>query len=297
MRETVTLGLAQMEMRSEPSRNLDRAVKMIAEAKQMGADIVCLPELFSSTYFAQYSNPKRIEKKEVPIEPVPGPTAERLSECARKNRVIIVGGSIYERDGTGLFNTCLTFDQDGRTLGRYRKVHIPHDENFYEQHYFTPGDLGFKVYDTKKGKVGTLICYDQWFPEAARINALMGAEMVFYPTAIGTVHGVDQAEGDWQQAWENVMRGHAISNGMVVAAVNRVGNEDQMDFWGGSFVIDAFGKTLVRAGADEQVVTATIDLDHGRNVREGWRFFHNRRPDQYGKITEGSGTPSGSGSS
>ncbi len=296
MKNMVTLGLAQMEMHSEPSRNLDRAVEMIAEAKRMGADIVCLPELFISTYFAQYPNSDRIEMDRAPIEPVPGNTAERLAESARKNHVIVVGGSIYERDSAGLFNTCLTFDQDGRMLGKYRKVHIPHDENFFEQHYFTPGDLGFKVYDTDRGRIGTLICYDQWFPEAARINALMGAEMVFYPTAIGTVHGVEQAEGDWQQAWENVMRGHAIANGMVVAAVNRAGTEDQMDFWGGSFVIDAFGKTLVRAGNEEQVVTATIDLDHGRNVREGWRFFQNRRPEQYGRITDGSRTRSGSGS-
>ncbi len=296
MKETVTLGLVQMEMRSEPSRNLDRAVAMIADAKKEGADIVCLPELFTSTYFAQYANPEKAERPGIPIETVPGDATERLSACARKNRLILVGGSIYERDGAGLFNTCLTFDQDGKMLGKYRKIHIPHDENFYEQHYFTPGDLGFKVYQTGKGRLGTLICYDQWFPEAARINALMGAEMVFYPTAIGTVRGVGQAEGEWQPAWENVMRGHAIANGMVVAAVNRAGNEDQMDFWGGSFVIDAFGRTLVRAGAEEQVVTATIDLEHGRNVREGWRFFQNRRPDQYGKITEGSGTRSGSGS-
>jgi predicted amidohydrolase len=296
MKETVTIGLAQMEMRSEPSRNLDRAVKMIEEAKKEGADVVCLPELFTSKYFAQYSNPSRVEMDGVPLENIPGNTAERLSESARKNQIIVVGGSIYERDVAGLFNTCLTFDQEGRTLGKYRKVHIPHDENFYEQHYFTPGDLGFKVYDTDKGRIGTLICYDQWFPEAARINALMGAEMVFYPTAIGTVRGVEQAEGDWQQAWENAMRGHAITNGMVVAAVNRAGNEDQMDFWGGSFVCDAFGKTLVRAGAEEQLVTATIDLAHGRSVREGWRFFHNRRPDQYGKLTERSDARPGSGS-
>jgi predicted amidohydrolase len=296
MKDNVTIGLAQMEMASEPSRNLDRAIEMIAEAKEKGADIVCLPELFTSTYFAQYSNPERAMKEGIPLERIPGNTEQKLAECARRHRVIVVGGSIYERDPAGLFNTCMTFDQEGRTLGKYRKVHIPHDENFYEQHYFTPGDLGFKVYGTDKGRIGTLICYDQWFPEAARINALMGAEIVFYPTAIGTVRGVEQAEGDWQQAWENVMRGHAIANGMVVAAVNRAGNEDQMDFWGGSFVIDAFGKTLVRAGAGELVVTATIDLDHGRNVREGWRFFQNRRPDQYGKITEGSVTRSGSGS-
>ncbi|HEY3421230.1 MAG TPA: carbon-nitrogen hydrolase [Methanomassiliicoccales archaeon] len=296
MKQTVTLGLVQMEMRPEPSKNLDRAVEMIGEAKRQGAEVVCLPELFTSTYFAQYSNPNKEEIEGVPLEMIPGDTAERLSECARKNQVIVIGGSIYERAPTGLFNTCLTFDQDGVLLGKYRKVHIPHDENFYEQHYFTPGDLGFKVYGTEKGRIGTLICYDQWFPEAARINALMGADMVFYPTAIGTVRGVEQAEGDWQQAWENVMRGHAISNGMVVVAVNRAGNEDHMDFWGGSFVCDAFGRTLVRADAEEQVLTATIDLEHGRNVREGWRFFHNRRPDQYGKIMELPGTRPGSGS-
>jgi predicted amidohydrolase len=296
MKENVTIGLAQMEMRSDPSRNLDRALEMIAEAKEKGADIVCLPELFTSAYFAQYPNADGVEKEGVPLEHIPGNTAEKLAASAKRHHVIVVGGSVYERDRAGLFNTCMTFDQEGRMLGKYRKVHIPHDENFYEQHYFTPGDLGFQVYDTKKGRVGTLICYDQWFPEAARINALMGAEMVFYPTAIGTVRGVEQAEGDWQQAWENVMRGHAIANGMVVAACNRAGNEDQMDFWGGSFVVDAFGKTLVRAGAGEQVVTATVDLEHGRNVREGWRFFHNRRPDQYGRITEGSGTRARSGS-
>jgi agmatine deiminase len=268
---------------------------MIGEAKRMGADIVCLPELFTSTYFAQYANPGRVDMDGVPLENVPGNTEERLSDSARKNRIIVVGGSIYERDAAGRFNTCLTFDREGKMLGKYRKVHIPHDESFYEQHYFTPGDLGFKVYETDRGRIGTLICYDQWFPEAARINALMGAEIVFYPTAIGTVRGVEQAEGDWQQAWENAMRGHAITNGMVVAAVNRAGNEDQMDFWGGSFVCDAFGKTLVRAGAEEQVVTATVDLGHGQSVREGWQFFHNRRPDQYGKLTERSKTRSGSG--
>ena len=296
MRETVTLGLVQMEMRPEPSKNLDRALEMIGEAKRQGAEVVCLPELFTSRYFAQYPNPDMREIEGTPLENIPGVVAQRLSECARRNRVIIVGGSIYERAPEGLFNTCLTFDQEGSMLGKYRKVHIPHDENFYEQHYFTPGDLGFKVYGTKKGRIGTLICYDQWFPEAARINALMGADMVFYPTAIGTVRGVEQAEGDWQQAWENVMRGHAIANGMVVAAVNRAGNEDQMDFWGGSFVCDAFGRTLVRAGAGEEVVTATIDLEHGRNIKEGWRFFQNRRPDQYCRITEGSETRPRSGS-
>ena len=286
MTQAVTIGLVQMKMERDTARNLSRATELVGEARRQGADIVCLPELFTSLYFAQYANPHRTEKADIPLESIPGDTARQLSECAARNGVILIAGSVYERAENGLFNTCMTFDRNGNMLGKYRKIHIPHDENFFEQHYFAPGDLGFKVYETDMGRIGTLICYDQWFPEAARTNALMGADIVFYPTAIGTVRGVGQAEGNWQEAWENVMRGHAIANGMVVAAVNRAGNEDQMDFWGGSFVIDAFGKTLVRAGDREQVLVTSIDLKHGHDVREGWRFFHNRRPDQYGRITE-----------
>ena len=286
MTQTITIGLAQMEMEQDPARNLARAAELVGEARRQGADIVCLPELFTSLYFAQHANPQRTEKADIPLESIPGDTTRQLSECAARNGVILIAGSVYERAENGLFNTCMTFGRDGNLLGKYRKIHIPHDENFFEQHYFAPGDLGFKVYETDMGRIGTLICYDQWFPEAARTNALLGADIVFYPTAIGTVRGVSQAEGNWQEAWENVMRGHAIANGMVVVAVNRAGNEDQMDFWGGSFVIDAFGKTLVRAGDREQVLVTSIDLKHGHDVREGWRFFHNRRPDQYDRITE-----------
>jgi len=275
-----------MKMEREPARNLARAEELTRDAARQGADIVCLPELFTSLYFAQYANPDGPGKAEVPMDTIPGEIAVRLSKCAAENGVILVAGSIYEKAENGSFNTCMTFDQEGKMLGKYRKIHIPHDESFFEQHYFTPGDLGFKVYETAKGRIGTLICYDQWFPEAARMNALMGAEIVFYPTAIGLVRGLEQAEGNWQEAWENVMRGHAIANGMVVAAVNRAGSEDKMDFWGGSFIIDAFGKTLARAGNEEQVILAEIDPDHNRNVREGWRFFYNRRPDQYGKIAD-----------
>jgi agmatine deiminase len=284
--QKITIGLIQMKIGPDPERNVAHAMEQVLEARRQGAEIVCLPELFTAPYFAQYPNPDGIEKANVPIEPIPGDTERRLSECASANGIILVAGSIYERAPNGLFNTCMTFNRQGRMLGKYRKIHIPHDESFFEQHYFTPGDLGFQVYQTDKGRIGALICYDQWFPEAARTLALMGAEMVFYPSAIGLVRGMDQSEGDWQQAWENVMRGHAIANGMVVAAVNRAGNEDRMDFWGGSFVIDAFGKTLARGGSGDQVVLATVDLDHGRSVREGWRFFYNRRPNQYKKIIE-----------
>ena len=280
----VVIGLAQMVMEADPARNRARACELVAEAARRGADVVCLPELFTSHYFAQYRGPEG--KGERFLESIPGETERALSACAAHNRVILVAGAIYERAPNGRFNTCMTFDREGNLLGKYRKIHIPHDESFYEQDYFTPGDLGFRVYETGSGRIGTLICYDQWFPEAARVNALMGAEMIFYPTAIGRVLGMPEEEGDWQEAWENVMRGHAIANGCVVAAVNRAGKEDQMDFWGGSVVLDAFGKTLVRAGAGEEVVLAEVDLAHGSNVREGWRFFHNRRPDQYRKIVE-----------
>ncbi|HUL38659.1 MAG TPA: nitrilase-related carbon-nitrogen hydrolase, partial [Methanomassiliicoccales archaeon] len=160
-----------------------------------------------------------------------------------------------------------------------------HDESFYEQHYFDRGDTGFQVFETGLGKISTLICYDQWFPEAARAVALKGAEIVFYPTAIGTSKGIRQREGNWQQAWEGVMRGHAIANNMVVCGVNRCGREDRMSFWGGSFVCDAFGRVLERAGRREAVVTCEVDLDHSKEVREGWGFFHNRRPECYGELT------------
>jgi agmatine deiminase len=282
----VTIGLVQMSMSEEPKENLRKAIEMIAEASKMGAQVVCLPELFTTTYFPQYDTTGGRRKEQAPNEPVPGPTTEALSKAAARGGVVLIGGSIYERDGDRLYNTAPVFDESGRMLGRYRKTYIPHDEDFYEQSYFEPGDTGFQVYQTDRGRIGVMICYDQWYPEAARSNALQGAEMVFYPTAIGRVKGIEQVEGDWQQAWENVMRGHAIANGMVVAACNRAGTEDRMEFWGGSFVIDAFGRTLARGSKEEEIVLATVDLEHGENVRSGWRFFNNRRPECYWEIVE-----------
>lgn len=291
----VTLGLVQMSMQEDKEANLKKAVCMISEAAQKGAHVVALPELFTSPYFPREENGtcKYAEK-------IPGPTSEALSEAAAGNGVVVVGGSIFEKAGKKKYNTTMVFDQKGALLGTYRKMHIPHDPNFYEQCYFEPGDLGYKVFTIKDtirkttnarrkthdAKLGTLICYDQWYPEAARINALMGADIVLYPTAIGTVKGVEQSEGNWQRAWETVQRGHAIANGMIVAAVNRVGTEKNMTFWGGSFVCDAFGKILARGGLKEEVVLATVDLEHGKQVREGWRFFHNRRPETYKKLVE-----------
>jgi agmatine deiminase len=271
-----------MRMSESMDENMERACRKIAEAAERGAQVVCLPELFATRYFPQYkgSAPFDMEGSEW-LDTVPGRATGVLSEAAVENGVALVGGSIYEQDEGRMFNTSVVFDRDGNMLGRYRKTHVPHDEFFFEQHYFDQGDTGFQAFDIEPGCISPLICYDQWFPEAARAVALLGAEAVFYPTAIGTVKGITQKEGNWHQAWENVMRGHAIANGMVVCGVNRCGREDRMSFWGGSFVCDAFGRTLVRAGRGEEVLVCKVDLDHGREVREGWRFFQNRRPECY----------------
>jgi agmatine deiminase len=277
----VTIGLVQMAMTNNPDSNLSKAIKMIENAAKKGAQIICLPELFRSPYFPQE---KRIATEYA--EEINGQTANALSAAAKDNNVVIIGGSIFEKAGKRFYNTSMVFDADGRMLGLYRKVHLPQDECFYEKTHFSPGDLGFKVFETRYGKVGTLICYDQWYPEAARINVLMGAEMIFYPTAIGVVKGIEQKEGNWHEAWETVMRGHAIANGVIVAAANRVGTESNITFWGKSFVCDAFGRILARADDKERIVIATCDLDHGKEVREGWGFFYNRRPETYKMLVE-----------
>jgi predicted amidohydrolase len=278
-RSEVTLGLVQMAMEDDHEANVSKAVAMVAEASREGASMVCLPELFAYRYFPQ-------EKGErVLPEPVPGPTTRRLSEAARESKVTLVGGSLYEkaRDGK-LYNTSVVFDEKGKMLGRYRKVQVPQDESFYEKDYFSNGS-GYSVFKTRSSKVGVLICFDQWYPEPARVNKLMGAEVLFYPTAIGRVDGIEETEGDWHEAWEAVQRGHAIANSMVVAAVNRVGREGRMTFWGGSFVCDQFGKVLARADDRERVLLATCDLELGRQVEEGWGFLRNRRPATYRRLS------------
>ena len=283
-KNTVKLGLVQMAMGKDPLANLSRAEGMIAQAARKGAEIVCLPELFSAPYFAQKEGARKEAEKYA--ESIPGKITQALSEAARRNGVALVGGSIYEKAAGKLYNTSVVFDEKGKLLGKYRKVHIPHDECFFEADYFEEGNLGFSVFKAGNCKIAPLICYDQWFPEAARSVALMGADIIFYPTAIATVHGVEQAEGNWQEARENAMRGHAIANGIVVAAANRCGTEGKMDFWGGSFVCDAFGKTLARAGAGEEVLFAEVDLGHSEMVRKGWKFREKRRPETYGLITK-----------
>jgi len=273
-----------MSMSSDADDNLGKAVSMAERAAAQGAEIICLPELFTTPYFPVREDPEGLMDRSGLLNTIPGKVTEELGELARRTGAVVVGGSIFEASESANYNTATVHDKDGRFLGMYRKTHIPHDEGFYEKHYFAPGDTGFQVFRTSVGRISALICYDQWFPEAARSVALMGAELVFYPTAIGTVKGIEQAEGDWQQAWENVMRGHAIANAMPVCAVNRVGTEGDTEFFGGSFVCDAFGRTLARGGNGEEVVIADIDMDHGPKVREGWRFFHNRRPECYGQL-------------
>lgn len=283
MGSKIAIGLVQMRMSDNPRENLEKVLTQISRASKKGARIVCLPELFMTPYFPSV----RAGSKKLPdsyLETIPGFATNSLSLVAKENGIVLVAGSLYERKRNKVFNTSAVFGPNGRMLGIYRKMHVPQDEYFFEKDYFLPGDLGFKVFKTGFGKISPLICFDQWFPEAARVVSLAGAQIIFYPTAIGTVKGVSQVEGKWHDAWENVMRGHAIANSVVVAAVNRCGREGKTNFWGGSFVCDAFGKTLARLGNNEEVLVTEIDLKHGQNIRDGWRFFKNRRTDAYSPL-------------
>ncbi len=258
-------------------RNIAKATELVSKVAAQGAEVVCLPELFYSQYFP------RMPKAMVQPETIPGPTSRALAKAAKENGVVLVGGSIYEERDGARYNTCVVFGEDGETLGRYSKVHIPHDSHYYEQNYFTPGK-DYTVVGTQRGRLGTLICYDQWFPEPARVNKLMGAQMLFYPTSIASVKGVKPVEGNWQEAWEAVQRGHAIANSILVCAVNRVGVEGDMTFWGGSFVFNQFGKLLMRAGDKEGVFVVPCDLGFEREVEKGWGFQRLRKPKTYAAI-------------
>ena len=279
-RSTFRIGMVQMAMSEDRRANVRKAVEGVGEAADKGADVVCLPELFTSLYF-----PAARDSRQSP-EKIPGPTTRALSAAASESRVIIVGGSIFEEGGRSHYNTCLLFDQNGRVVTKYRKVHIPQDEHYFEQDYFRPGK-SYAVAKTSVGRIGTLICFDQWYPEPARVNRLLGADVLFYPTAIGWVRGIEQAEGDWKQAWEAVQVGHAIANSVVVCAVNRVGTEGKTTFWGGSFVCDQFGRVLFRAGDKEGVYSVDVPTGLGKLVEEGWGFMRNRKQRSYRAITEG----------
>jgi predicted amidohydrolase len=277
----VRVAAAQMAMSESPRANLKKALDMIGEAAASGADIACLPELFMTTYFPQSpsSTPPHADS-------VPGEVSEALAQAASRHGIVVVAGSLCEHEAGKLYNTSFVIGRGGQFLGKYRKSHVPDDEFFYEGHYFTPGDTGYRVFEASLCRLGVLICYDQWFPEPVRILALEGAEIIFYPSAIGSVEGVEQEEGDWAEAWETVQRGHAIANSVPVVVVNRVGREGRIRFWGRSLVIDAFGAVRLRAGEEEGVYVSEIDLDHGPMIRRGWRFFEKRRPETYGRLSE-----------
>ncbi len=280
--DQVTVGLIQMGSGEDPKANLAKAMEGIRVAAKQGAQIICLQELFRSRYFPQSENPENFKL----AESIPGPTTEILSRLARQKRVVIIS-SIFERRSAGLYhNTAVVIDADGAILGRYRKMHIPDDPCFYEKFYFTPGDLGFPSFSTRYAKVGVLVCWDQWFPEAARLSSLSGAEILFYPTTIGWLssepQGVAQAQ---RSAWELIQRGHAVANGVYVAAVNRVGREGELKFWGSSFIADPFGEIIAHAGMDrEKILIAKCDLRKIDETRQNWPFLRDRRIDAYGPL-------------
>jgi N-carbamoylputrescine amidase len=280
----VTIALIQMRCDAAPDRNTARALEFVAKAAKQKANIVCLPELFRSRYFCQAEDHALFDL----AEPIPGPTTKLLSRAARQHRVTLVG-SIFERRTAGVYhNTAVVFGPDGNLLGTYRKMHIPDDPLYYEKFYFTPGDLGFQAFDTPHGKVGTLVCWDQWYPEAARLTALQGAEIMFYPTAIGWHQQEKTALGQKQyDAWQTIQRSHAIANGVYVAAPNRIGTESTVQFWGGSFVCDPFGEVIAQASHDrEEILVATCDLSVIERTRQNWPFLRDRRIDAYGGITQ-----------
>ena len=283
-----SIGLVQMRMGSDPAANLDRAVSHIREAARRGARVVCLPELFRTPYFCQREDAALFDL----AEPIPGPTSDALAKIARELGVVVVA-SLFERRAAGVYhNTAVVLDADGTERGRYRKMHIPDDPLYYEKFYFTPGDLGFRAFDTSVGKLGTLVCWDQWYPEAARLTALAGADVLFYPTAIGW-HPREKAEYGAAQvnAWQVMQRAHAIANGVYVAAVNRVGHEGSSDggieFWGTSFVSDPFGVVIAEAPRDDEaVLVVECDRAHLEDVRRNWPFLRDRRIDAYAPISK-----------
>ena len=250
----VTVGLIQAAVSENIAENMKKTAEKIEQAAKLGAQIVCLQELYRTRYFPQQEN----QDAKGFAETIPGKSTELFSGLAKKHGIVIIA-PLFEKSKEGKFyNTAVVIGCDGEIMGTYRKAHIPFDPYFYEKDYFEAGDSDYRVFDTSFARIGVLICYDQWFPEAARINALRGAEIIFYPTAIGYVKGYTSADGDWHDAWKTVQRAHAIANGIHVAAVNRVGEEDELEFWGGSFICDSFGKVLAEASTtNEEVLIAT----------------------------------------
>jgi N-carbamoylputrescine amidase len=282
-----TIGLAQFACTTDVNENLDKAVEKIGEAARAGAQIVCLQELFRSQYFCREENADLFDL----AESIPGPSTERISAAAKENKVAVVA-SLFERRAAGLYhNTAAMIDADGSLLGIYRKMHIPDDPLYFEKFYFTPGDTGFLNFDTRYGRIGTLVCWDQWYPEGARLTALQGASVLFYPTAIGWHPAEKEQYGAAQlDAWRTIQRAHAIANGIYVCAVNRIGFEgppdNGLEFWGSSFVADPFGQVVAQASVDkEEVLVVECDPRRMDEVRRNWPFLRDRRIDAYGQIT------------
>jgi len=288
------VGLVQMSCGPEPEQNLQKALERIADAASRGARVVCLPELFQTQYFCQREDAALFDL----AEPIPGPGTEKLSAAAKKNGVVLVA-SLFEKRAPGLYhNTAVIFDSDGQQIGIYRKMHIPDDPLYYEKFYFTPGDLGFRAHDTQAGRIGALVCWDQWYPEGARLTALQGASILLYPTAIGW-HPAEKTEfGEAQHdAWRTIQRAHAIANGVYVGVVNRVGFEtgniqgksapgQGLEFWGESFLCDPFGRVVAEASHDkEEIVLGEVDLRKLEDTRRNWPFLRDRRIDSYAAIT------------
>lgn len=288
MLEKVTVGLLQRKCSADSGDNLARTIDAIRDAAARGAQIICTEELFRSPYFCREENHDRFDL----AEPIPGPTTEALGKISRELGVVIIA-SIFERRAAGLYhNTAAVLDADGSLVGIYRKMHIPDDPLYYEKFYFTPGDLGFPNFDTRFGRIGVLVCWDQWYPEGARLSSLRGANILFYPTAIGWHPSEKAAHGAAQlDAWRTIQRSHAIANGVFVAAVNRVGfegpRESALEFWGSSFVADPFGQVLAEASPDkDQTLVVECDLRRMEEVRRNWPFLRDRRTDAYAPLLE-----------
>ncbi|MFA5991394.1 MAG: carbon-nitrogen hydrolase [Candidatus Doudnabacteria bacterium] len=272
----VTIGLVQSKVSSDISTNVKKTEKMIRTAAKKGAQIICLQELFQSPYFPQW---EKMDKNKY-AETIPGVTSLTMQKLAKELNITIIV-PMYEKLGNKFYNTAVVFDGKGKNIGKYHKIHIPHDPGFYEKEYFEHGQLGYKIFQTGGVKFAVLICYDQWFPEAAREARLAGAEIIFYPTAVGEIIGY-KAEGDWHDAWETIQRGHAIANSLYVATVNRTGREGRMQLFGQSFISDPFGKILKRASkTSEEILVQKLDLSRNKFFAEGWGFLRNRRPDTY----------------
>ncbi len=286
----IKIALIQKSCMNDEDKNLHEAIDMIKEAARMGANMVCLPELFLGPYFCQKKNDKEAFLK---AKAIPGPSTHMLSKLAKELNIVLIGGSLFEKTNEGRhFNTAPVFNTDGALLGLHRKIHIPEDPLFHEQHYFESSQEGVKVFDTAFGKIAVLICFDQWFPEAARLATLAGAQVIFYPTAIGQID--DQVEknitGNWQQMWTNAMLGHAASNNVYVCAVNRVGLEGHLHFWGGSFIADPSSNIIAKAKTQaNEIVMASVDLSKVKALQEAWGFLRNRQPQTYQSLCKKNG--------